>query len=267
MALAPVKTGVRGSFAIFLWILAVIPPLILLIDASSPIRADQLAHLAATALIMLGWFCLGSGLFTVLTYPPLVPGLRLWLRRLRTRMSIDQGPILAARGRLKHLETADDHLLIALSTFDMGNLRAAMPHLLRAIELDGENLKARYYLARCYRHLGQIPLALDQLSFVVQREEGHAFGRAVLEFAVCLERVHQDAPALEALDRFEQIAGANRESSLLRARLLRSQERHDESLAVLRQAARAPEPGKPFPLEESLARAKARFALWRGGRI
>lgn len=266
MATAPVKTGIRGSFAILLWTLASAPLLLLLIDGYSPLWAEEAAYFARRGLITVGWFSLGVALFALLAYPPFVPGLRLWWRRMRTRMSIDQGPLVAARSRLKHLETADDHLLIARCSFDMGNLAAALPHLIRAIELDAQNLKARYYLARCYRHLGQLPMAVEQLLFVVQREEDHAFGRALLELATCFERLLQDGQALEAVNRFEAIAGANRESSLLRARVLRAQERHEEAKAALQQAARPPEAGRAYPLEEALARAKARFALWRGGR-
>ena len=128
MALLPVKTGIRGGFAIALWALALLPLLFLTIDAASPIRANQMSQLAGRGIAILAWLLLGATVFGLFAYPPFIPGLRLWFRRLRMRMSIDQGPVVGARSRLKHLETADDHLLIARNSFDMGNLRAAMPH-------------------------------------------------------------------------------------------------------------------------------------------
>lgn len=266
MALAPVRPGIRSGFALLLWLCAVSPLALLALDAHSPFSAELAAGIAGQG-IEIGsmWLIFGS-VVALLAYPPFIPSARLWFRNLKTRMSIDQGQAISARGRLQHLETADDHVLIARTAIDMGNPTGALPHLLRAVEIETNHLNAHSLLGHVYRRLGVLQKAVEELLWVVRREPDYNFGAAALELAICLERVGQDQKALDALQLHAEAAGENRRALLLKARILRSLKDLAGAKATLRLAAREPEPGQFFSLEEAQARARARFALWRGGR-
>jgi tetratricopeptide (TPR) repeat protein len=174
--------------------------------------------------------------------------------------------MLAARERLAHLETAPDHLVVARTHLDMGSIERALPHLARALEIEPESLSARFLLGRSLLRLGQIPAATAQLAVVVQQDETHAWGDGLLELAAALEHAGHDTEALSLLERHAERIGANRRAMLARARILGRLGRRDEARALLVQAAEAPPTKQRLSPDEALARARARVALWRGGR-
>lgn len=258
--------SIRAVFAVSLWLLALVPPALYLVHLSSPVAAVQVVEGAEAAL---RWALLGGfGVLAVmlLLYPPFLPGLRLGFRRLKGRVSTDMGPLREAQGRLQHLETAADHLIVGRALQTQGKMLESVHHLGRAVELDPTHSASRYQLGVALARAGNLQVAADQLAQVVENDPAHAFGAAMLEFGVVLERGSADQQAVAVFERYEQQFGDNRRSAYHRARSLSRLGRRDEAIAALEQAARPPEHGTLGP-EDELLRARARVGLMRGGRL
>ena len=96
-----------------------------------------LAPTAAVALVTLA---------ALVLYPPFLPTAKLALRRLRSRLGTDLGPLREAEGRLRNFETAADHLTAGRVLYHQGRLHEALPHLIRAVEIDPRHAASRYQL-------------------------------------------------------------------------------------------------------------------------
>ncbi|MEM7205875.1 MAG: tetratricopeptide repeat protein [Planctomycetota bacterium] len=258
--------SLRAAAAALLWLAAAVPLVLYATHLGSPLAAVRLAGILGQGL---RWVMLvGTVGFValLLAYPPFLPHVRLWWRGLRQRMGGDLGPLREAQGRLKHLETAADHLVAGRAFLLQRRHAASLQHLRRAVELDGEHLASRYQLARALIEIGDLRGAIEQLATVIAKDESHAFGGALLELGITLARAGADAEAIAMLDRHTARFGPSRRAALHRAGALTHLGRGDEGVAALREAARPPEAGRSLSLEDQLYRARARVALWRRGR-
>lgn len=254
----------RAAFAALLWGVAVFPPVLFVVHLGSPVAAVQLAQGIGTAA---RWTTLaGGGLFVagLLIYPPFLPSLRMGLRNVRMRLGTDLGPLREAQARLQHFETAADHLVAGRALLQQGKLGDSVVHLTRAVELDPEHAASRYQLGLALTKIGNLQAAADQLGWVVQHDPGHAFGAAMLELGVVLERGEAATQAVHVLERHEAEFGSNRRNLFHRARAHQTNGDREKALADLRAAAQPPEQGRKLTLDDELMRAKARMALLRG---
>ena len=201
-----------------------------------------------------------------LVWPPFLPSLRLSWRRLKGRLSVDRGPMLEALADLEHFETAPKHLAVARTAHTLGDVRRALPHAVKAVELDPQLLSARYTLGVLLREIGQTPEAVRQLGFVIERDHDRTFPGALIERARALLSLRADGEALVMLERHRQNYGPQRTCSLLRGRALRGLGREDEAKAAFTEAAAPPPEGVNLSAEDALTRAQAKVARVRPGR-
>ncbi|MCA8943261.1 MAG: hypothetical protein KDB80_11930 [Planctomycetes bacterium] len=261
------RNSIRIAFAVLLFVVAAIPPVLLLLDAEAPGRAARITGSVWAVAVQSFWYALAAALVAALVYPPTMPWLRLLLRGMRERLTVDQSPMFQALGRLEHHETADDHFAIAQVRWQLRDIGKVLFHVNRALELDPRCTKARFLGAKALFDIGQVPHAANAYAQVVAADEQFGFGDALLGLGRCLVLLGQDADAVRALERHETIYGPSRRALVLRARLARRE--HDGAAAreLLRRAAQPPGEGEPMSLEEQLARARARVALWRLGGV
>ncbi len=255
----------RSSFAVLLWLLALTVVVGVLLGDRDPLALDAVVATLTRILRATAFASLGVGIVAVLFWPPFLPGLRLWLRRSKDRMSVDQRPLHEANARLKHFENAADHLTAGRTWLRMGAFRQALPHLVRSVELDGDSAQGRYQLGLALFGIGQLEAACQQLGRAVAIDPSHAFGDALLVHGLALERGGKGEAAEAALAQHEARFGASRRADLARARI--ALQRGDAAAAarLLARASRPPEGGMKLPPEEALARAKARVLRLRSG--
>jgi tetratricopeptide (TPR) repeat protein len=256
----------RALFAALLWGSAAFPVLLWALSLSSPLLAVRVAAGAETT-VRYGAFALAAlALGALLFYPPFLPTLRLFVRTTRLRLGTDLGPLREAQERLRHFESAAEHLNAGRILLQSGKTFESIRHLQRAVELDGEHMGTRYWLGLTLARAGDLRGAAEQLAHVVQRDPRHAFGAAMQELGVVLERGGAEAQAVQVLERHEREFGPNRRTAFHRARARGRLGDAEGARADLRAAAAAPQAGHPMTLEDELMRARARVALWRGGR-
>ena len=202
----------------------------------------------------------------LIAWPPFLPGIRLWIARMRDRMSVDQGPMLTAQDRLRHLETAPDHVTVGLAQLRLGQAARAIPHFGRALALDPSHVAARFHLGRALLQVGAVDEARLALADVVRMDPAHAFGRARLEFAEACERTGDDVAADQALADHEREYGPQRRSDLARGRIALRRGDRDAARAFLERAIASPQPGtRRLTPDEAFDRARARVLRWRCG--
>lgn len=202
----------------------------------------------------------------LIAWPPFVPGIRLWLARMRDRMSVDQGPMLTAQDRLRHLETAPDHVTVGLAQLRLGQAARAIPHFGRALALDPSHVAARFHLGRALLQVGAVDEARLALADVVRMDPAHAFGRARLEFAEACERTGDDVAADHALADHERDYGPQRRPDLARGRIALRRGDRSAARAFLDRAAASPQAGtRRLTPDEAFDRARARVLRWRCG--
>ena len=256
----------RALFAALLWGGAAFPVLLWAVSLASPLAA---VRVAAGAEVTARYGCLaiaGLAVIALLFYPPFLPGLRLFLRSTRLRLGTDLGPLREAQERLRHLESAAEHLNAGRILFQNGKTMESMRHLRRAVELDGEHMGTRYWLGLALARAGDLRGAAEQLGRVVQQDPRHAFGGAMQELGVVLERGGGEAQAVQVLELHEREFGPNRRTAYHRALARGRLGDRQGASADLRAAAAPPASGHAMTLEDELMRARARVALWRGGR-
>ncbi|MEY3161620.1 MAG: hypothetical protein RIT25_1611, partial [Planctomycetota bacterium] len=125
---------------LLLWALALWPAALELLLLDSPVtavawdlRLREAARWTAVALAV-------AVAAAALLHPPFLPGLRLQGQRLRLSMSGDRTRLRNLQFELRQLETAARQLEAGRLALGMGDARTALPHLLRAVELDPEHL-------------------------------------------------------------------------------------------------------------------------------
>ena len=199
-------------------------------------------------------------------YPPVIPYLRLRGTRAWRRLGSDRGPLYDGLAKLRHLETHADHLQVGRMARQLGDHKLALEHLGRAFTLDPTHVSGRYQFALLLGDLGRWGDATNLLGSVVDADESHAFGDALLRLGTALFRLHRDSEALTVLRRHQVLFPGNRQVHLLLARVLASLGDLDAARVDLQQAAKPPTQGVALSLEESLARARARVTVLKKGK-
>lgn len=256
------RVSIRAILVLLLWALALWPVALELLVLRSPVMAvawDLRLREAAR------WTAVALAVATVaaaLLHPPFVPGLRLQGQRLRQSMSGDRTRLRNVQFELRQLETAARQLEAGRLALGMGDARTALPHLLRAVELDPEHLPARWQLGLALKQLGQLQLAAAELGAVVARDPAHAFGQARLALGTVLHAMGRDAEAVAELRAREAAHGTLPEASFVLGRALLATGDRDGARAAY-QAAVAANAGVKLDAQQSWYRARARAALRR----
>ncbi|MGA0058955.1 MAG: tetratricopeptide repeat protein [Planctomycetota bacterium] len=231
---------------------------------AEPDLALAIAVPLGTLLGGLASYVLPAIALALLAWPPFLPGLRLWLARVRDRMSVDQGPMLTAQDRLRHFETAPDHVTVGLAQLRLGQAGKAIPHFGRALQLEPTHVAARFHLGRALLQVGALDKARLALADVVRIDPAHAFGRALLELAEACERTGDDATAERILADHERSHGPHRRADLARGRLALQRGDREAARVFLDRAAAPPGAGtRRLTPDEAFDRARARVLRWR----
>lgn len=254
------RIAARTAFAALLWIAAAVTIALVIGGHAAPLTTVQVADVVA---LWLGRLVLGvaiAGAVALLLWPPAVPWLRLQWRRARDRMNVDRGPLLEAQSRLQHLETSRDHLTVGRSLLRMGQGPRAIPHLVRAYELENDSAQAAHLLGLALFEVGAVTDARRALERAVAIDPSHGFGDALLALGRTLERLGEDAEAERVLAQHEERYGPAPRADLLRARVLGRLGQRDRARALLERAAAPPKDRGLESPDNALARARARVA-------
>lgn len=258
------RVSIRAIIVLLLWALALWPATLEVLLLDSPVaavtwdlRLREASRWTALALVL-------AVAAAAVLYPPFLPGLRLQGHRLRLSMSGDRTKLRNLQFELRQLETAARQLEAGRLALGMGDARTALPHLLRAVELDPEHLPARWQLGLALKQLGQLQLAAAELGAVVARDPVHAFGQARLAYGAVLHAMGRDAEAVAELRAREAAHGPLPEASFVLARALLARGDREGARTALAAAA-ACGIGAKLDAQQSWYRARARAALRRLG--
>ncbi len=259
------RVSIRAMTVLLLWALALWPAALELLLLDSPVTAvawDLRLREAARWTAMALAVALAAA---ALLYPPFLPGLRLQGQRLRQSMSGDRTRLRNVQFELRQLETAARQLEAGRLALGMGDARTALPHLLRAVELDPEHLPARWQLGLALKQVGQLPLAASELGAVVARDPAHAFGQARLALGAVLHAMGRDAEAVAELRAREAAHGPLPEASFVLGRALQATGDRDGAREAYT-SAMASGGSVQLDAQQAWYRARARAALRRLGR-
>ena len=257
--------SIRATALLLLWALALWPLVLELLLLQSPVTAVAWDLRLREGASWTGLALLACTAVAALVHPPFLPGLRLQWHRLRQSMSGDRTRLRNLQFELRQLETAARQLEAGRLALGMGDARTALPHLLRAVELDPEHLPARWQLGLALRQVGQLPLAAAELGGVVARDPAHGFGQARLALGSVLHAMGRDADAVVELRAHELAHGGSPESSFVLGRALLATGDRDEARSAFA-AATHWGAGKRLDPQQAWYRARARAALRRLGR-
>ena len=255
----------RLGFAALLWLGALIPPGIYAVQLASPVETVELANRVGAVMaraLQIGVLAL---VVAALLYPPFLPWVRLGFRRIRNRMSVDQGSMYRALEELRHLETAANHLVVARTMRNMGGLRGALAHAMRAVQMEPDGVAARFLLGSLLREAGQTQAAVEHLQAVVNKEPDHAFGEARVQLGIAQLQAGKDAEGLSVLEQHRAEFGGSRKTLYLIARARRTLGQSKEAREALLEAVSPGRDDERLTPEEELYRARARVGLWRTG--
>ncbi len=260
------RLGARGLAVLLLCAASAAALSLAVLAHLDPALALEIAVPLGAGLGGLASYALPAVALVLIAWPPFLPGIRLWLSRMRDRMSVDQGPMLTAQDRLRHLETAPDHVTVGLAQLRLGQAARAIPHFGRALQLDPTHVAARFHLGRALLQVGALDEARLALADVVRIDPGHAFGRAILELAEACERTGDDATADRLLADHEHAHGPHRRADLARGRIALRRGDRDSARRFLERAAASPSAGaRRLNPDEAFDRARARVLRWRLG--
>lgn len=258
--------GARGVATLALGAAAAAALALALLAHSAPATALAIVEPLGVLLGRLAAWGLPAVALALVVWPPFLPGIRLWLSRMRDRMSVDQGPMLTAQDRLRHLETAPDHVTVGVAQLRLGQAARAIPHFGRALQLEPTHAAARFHLGRALLQVGAVDEARLALADVVRMDPAHAFGRARLELAEACERTGDDVAAERVLADHEREYGPQRRSDLARGRIALRRGDRDAARAFLDRAAAPPQSGtRRLTPDEAFDRARARVLRWGCG--
>lgn len=250
-----------------LWITGLWPLLLLAVHAlTGPLAAVALQVRVEAALHTGALAAAAASLVLAFTYPPFPAGLRWLLVRTAARLRAEREPLLRAQSELRSFETGPRQVEAGRAALAAADPAAAVPHLLRAIELEPDQLAAHHLLGSAYLELGRPAEAREPLLRVVAAAPDHAFGDSML----LLGRAHmlcgEHRQAAEVLQRHSREHGGNRRSHYWLGSSLRQSGDRTAARAAFAVAA-APPPERPrLTAEEAFYRARARVALWGGRR-
>ncbi len=257
----------RKAFVCLLWAAATVPPALYIGSLSAPVDTVLFAAKARTYLIYGASSIVAILTVLLLLYPPFLPFTRLQLAEIKRRLGTDHKPLYDGLYRLRHLETHADHLQVGRAARNLGQLPLALGHLSRAFEMDQTHLAGRYELGRVLCEISQFPPAVQLLETVTQEDEHYGYGDALRLLGQAYARTGALEPAVSTLRRQLALFPDNRQVQLLLAKMLSKLGDSEACIAELRKAARPRSKAEPFGHAEQLARARARVALWRGGRF
>ncbi len=258
---------IRKLFAVLLWSLALLPPLLYLSFQEAPQWTDEGMTLIMVWLQFLMLISLALAALALLIYPPFLPGLRMVFSRMRSRLGTDRGPMYEAQTRLKHLETHADHLLVGKAARELGLLPLSLQHLTRASQLEPQHLGGRFQLSMILVEAGQLLEAAQVLDGVVQEDEQHSYGDALLQLGRVLYKLRANDPAKTYLLRHQALYPGHRQAALILSQILAEASQKEESLEQLRLAAAPKVDNERLSPRDALARGQARLALWKGGHL
>lgn len=255
--------SVRGAFALSLWLAAAGVVGIILIGRSDPVGLVRWWASAHELLRAAGlWLLVGGGI-ALIAYPPALPWLRLRWIRLRQRLSVDQRTLRELEERLRHFETAADHLQLGRMWLRHGVPARALPHLVRAQQLDPEHLGTLDELGRALLHHGHPRHALPALRHVHAAQPEFAFGATAVALGEALLRNDEPHEAASVLERLTRTYPGNRRALWFLAQAKRRTGDASGARDALQRAAAPAEQGTRLSPEDRYFRARARVALWR----
>ena len=261
------RFSIRKVLAGVLWGAALVPPVLYVSSLSAPV--DTVLW-AAQAGLYLGRVAAALGATVVLLlllYPPFLPFVRLRLAAIKRRLGTDHKPLYDGLYRLQHLETHADHLQVGRAARNLGQLPLALAHLARAFEMDPTHLAGRHELGRVLAEVSRFKDAVTILESVVREDEQHGYGDALHLLGLAQARTGATEQAISTLRRQQALFPHNREVQLLLAGVLGKQGDREACIAELKKAAQPRQQDVRLDPRQQLARARARVALWRGGRF
>ncbi len=269
---SPGANGPRLTGALVLWSLVGVSAAILWSSRTDPIGAHDLLqavlHYGGQAALLAA----GLGLILTIAWPTTLPWLRHRFSRFRRRAGVDQQPLTEALARLAHFDNAPDHLTVARVYAALGQYAQAVPHLVKALELEPDNALAMYQLGRSISLAGDAPNGQRFLNEAVRRDPELGFGEALHDLTAAAWRNGDDEAVERAGSEHERRFGPEPRVDLLRAKAAKRAGRQDEARRLAVRAARPDAPGdetarapKAEPTDLRLARARAKVFRWRLG--
>lgn len=143
-----------------------------------------------------------------------------------------------------------------------GRWRQALPHLEAAREGEPETAEWGYRLGQARLALGDARGAVEELERVVEADEEHAYGQAMMRLAEAWEATGESRTALETLERFERNHGPSPESAFRRGRAHAAVGDKDAARAAYAEVGELARTAARFQRQEG--RAWAARALWAG---
>lgn len=249
--------------ALLLWWTTGIGIALFVANAKDPVEAVRMARaiadIAPTALL----WCGVTAFALALLWPPFPAALRLAVARIGETLRTDRGPLLRAIADLRNFESAARHLEAGRAANACRDYRAAIPHLIRAIQMERDLLAAHYQIGVAFFELGALQQSAQALTHVTAIEPGHAFGDALLRLARVRQLGGDRTGARDLFVQHQKEHGGNRKSHHWLGLAHLDVGDRDAARAALQVA--ASKANKPRTAEENWHRAKSRVLLWRLG--
>jgi hypothetical protein len=196
---------------------------------------------------LLGFFLLVVAAFVVLQKVPLfgalfrIPFFGFWLALILVsvvlskfaKVAYDRRKLRALERELGAVETPHNQGKLGVLQANRGGHRRAIPCLERAIAGEPDFAEWHYRLGVSKLAVNDLEGARTALERVLQLNEDHAYGDALLRLAETSARQGEGESALASLARFEEHRGPNPESAYRRGRALGLLGRKDEARAAL----------------------------------
>lgn len=247
-----------------LWAIGLYPIALVLLDRIGPPLAVRTALAVEVALGAAFWPALAAAALALL-WPPVPALLRLLVRNGIDRLRCDRTPLRRAVAELRHVETAARRLEAGRAALAVHDAAAALPHLLRAIELEPDQAAAHHQLGLAHQQRGDFAAAAAALERAVQLDPGQAFGGAMRSLGQALLQERRFRAAADVLQRHVREHGGNRGSHYWLGVSLRALGDRPGARAAFAVAAAPPPPRPRLTASENWFRARARVALWTLG--
>ncbi|MBL8858180.1 MAG: tetratricopeptide repeat protein [Planctomycetes bacterium] len=135
--------------------------------------------------------------------------------------AVDRRRTKAMLSRIGAVETPHNQGKLGSFLLAQGRARAALPHLERAVQGEGESAEWNYRLGMAYLQAKRAREAIGVLETAARIDEGHAYGSVLLRLSEAHLAAGSAESALETLARFERNHGPSPESALRRGLALK----------------------------------------------